>query len=280
LLCTNNVYTQRNPRKSQYYKCVEIHFEELENIWEEKYQYNYGYWRNHITNVIYKYLDCGDLHLGFARMKCKDCNNEYLLPFSCKKRHFCPSCHQKRVVEFGEYLAVDVLKEVPHRHWVFSIPKRLRIFFMYDRKLLAKLSKCAWNVLSEYLKQTVDDNDTVPAAVIAVQTFVDFLNFNPHLHIIAADGCFDNSGDFIRGRVPNADDLEEAFRYEVLKMLKKEGKIVDITIENMKTWHHNGFNIILWIPIFPDDQEGIVNLARYIIRAPISQERMYYIPAD
>jgi len=34
------------------------------------------------------------------------------------------------------------------------------------------------------------------------------------------------------------------------------------------------------IPIFPDDQEGIVNLARYIIRAPISQERMYYIPAD
>jgi len=190
LLCTNNVYTQRNPRKSQYYKCVEIHFEELENIWEEKYQYNYGYWRNHITNVIYKYLDCGDLHLGFARMKCKDCNNEYLLPFSCKKRHFCPSCHQKRVVEFGEYLAVDVLKEVPHRHWVFSMPKRLRIFFMYDRKLLAKLSKCAWNVLSEYLKQTVDDNDTVPAAVIAVQTFVDFLNFNPHLHIIAADGCF------------------------------------------------------------------------------------------
>jgi len=23
--------------------------------------------------VIYRYLDCGDLHNGFARVKCKDC---------------------------------------------------------------------------------------------------------------------------------------------------------------------------------------------------------------
>jgi ribosomal protein S27E len=129
MISTNNTYTQRNPRKSQYYKCVEEHFEELENKWEDNYQHNFGYWRHHITDVIYKYLDCGDLHCGFARVKCKDCNNEYLLPFSCKKRHFCPSCHQKRVVEFGEYLVEDVLKKVPHRQWVFSIPKRIRTFF-------------------------------------------------------------------------------------------------------------------------------------------------------
>jgi uncharacterized OB-fold protein len=50
--------------------------------------------------VIYRYLDCGDLHLGFARVRCCDCGHEYLLPFSCKRRHFCPSCHQRRVVEF------------------------------------------------------------------------------------------------------------------------------------------------------------------------------------
>jgi len=42
---------------------------------------------------------------------------------------------------------------------------------MYDRKLLAKLSKCAWNILSDYLKQTVHDGQAAPAAVISVQTF-------------------------------------------------------------------------------------------------------------
>jgi hypothetical protein len=43
------------------------------------------------------------------------------LPFSCKRRHFYPSCHQKRVIEFGEHLHEEVLEDVPHRQWVFSI---------------------------------------------------------------------------------------------------------------------------------------------------------------
>jgi hypothetical protein len=140
-------------------------------------------------DVIYNYLDCGDLHFGFARVRCDSCGHEYLLPFSCKRRHFCPSCHQKRVVEFGEWLYGEVLKQVPHRQWVFSIPKRLRIYFLYDRRLLARLSQCAWKVLSAYLKQGASLDDASPGAVIAVQTFGDYQNFNPHLHIIATDGC-------------------------------------------------------------------------------------------
>ena len=68
-----------------------------------------------VLDVIYKYLDCGDLHQGFDRIKCNDCHHEYLLPFSCKRRHFCPSCHQKRVIEFGEQLHEEVLEKVPHR---------------------------------------------------------------------------------------------------------------------------------------------------------------------
>jgi len=41
-------------------------------------------------------------------------------------------------------------------------PKRLRLYFMYDRKLLADLSRCAWRVLAEYLKQSVPCNDAAP----------------------------------------------------------------------------------------------------------------------
>jgi hypothetical protein len=70
---------------------------------------------------------------------------------------------------------------------------------MYDRKLLAKLSQCAWNVLSMYLKQSTTDDNATPGAVVAVQTFGDFLNFNSHLHIVATDGCFDRDGNFITG---------------------------------------------------------------------------------
>jgi len=272
------VYIPRSPRKNQYYRCIEEHFEELEGVWEERYQKEYGYWRSHIIEVIYKYLDCGDLHVGFARVKCPDCKHEYLLPFSCKCRHFCPSCHQRRVIEFGEYLYEEVLKEVPHRQWVFSIPKRLRPFFMYDRKLLAKLSQCAWNVLSKYLKQGVSADRAAPGAVIAVQTFGDFLNFNPHLHIIATDGCFYGEDGFMTHVSPKASDIEEVFRIEVFKMLKREGKINDAIIENMYSWNHSGFHVYCGESIWPSDKEGMERLAQYIVRAPISQERMTYVP--
>jgi hypothetical protein len=35
---------------------------------------------------------------------------------------------------------------------------------------------------------------------------------------------------------PNTGELEELFRYEVFKMLKAEGKITDVVIENMMNW--------------------------------------------
>jgi hypothetical protein len=58
-----------------------------------------------------------------------------------------------RVRPFFPTVFFEVLKSVPHRQWVFSIPKRMRIYFMYDRKLLSALSRCAWRVLSVYLRQ-------------------------------------------------------------------------------------------------------------------------------
>ena len=105
------------------------------------------------------------------------------------------------------------------------------------------------------------------------------MNFNPHLHIIATDGCFDQDGGFMVGTVPDASLLEELFRPQVFSMLKKAGKIIAPTIENMLTWHHSGFNVYCGESIRPWDREGVEKLAQYIVRASISQERLLYIPA-
>jgi hypothetical protein len=74
-------------------------------------------------------------------------------------------------MEFGEWLCTEVLKHVLHRQWVFSIPKRLRIYFMFDRKLLKKLNRCAWKVLNPYLTQASPYDDAKAGAAIAVQSF-------------------------------------------------------------------------------------------------------------
>ncbi|HYA01807.1 MAG TPA: transposase zinc-binding domain-containing protein [Syntrophobacteria bacterium] len=67
-----------------------------------------------MTQVIYRYLDCGDLHNGFARVKCRYCCHKYLLAFSCKMRHFCPSCHEKQMVEFGAWIRQEIINRLTH----------------------------------------------------------------------------------------------------------------------------------------------------------------------
>jgi hypothetical protein len=94
-------------------------YEQFKRSYERNFSQKYGYLRPHIEKVIYQYLDCGILHNGFARVKCRACGHEKLLAFSCKRRHFCPSCHAKRCVEFGEWLCGDVLKKGPQALCIF-----------------------------------------------------------------------------------------------------------------------------------------------------------------
>jgi len=275
------VYRPRYPQATDYYRCVEDYFENFVRIYDEHFSRQYGFWRPYVEQVIYRYLDCGDLHNGFARVKCKDCGHEYLLAFSCKRRHFCPSCHQKRVVEFGEWLCMDVLKKIPHRHFVFSIPKILRRYFLYDRKLLTDLSLCAWESLKVFLQEAVPENDPIPGAVIAMQTFGDFLGYNPHTHILVTDGCFYGNKGMFRVAPPlELKKLEAIFQHKVLRMLLSKRKISEEMIRMLSTWRHSGFHVFCGNRISPTDDTAMENLARYIIRASFSQERMQYLDQE
>ena len=102
------IYKPRNPQSSEYYRCVEAHFEELIAIWDERYISRYGFWRPHVMEVIHRYLECGDLHFGFARVRCDECGHdviaillqaETLLPFMSSKA----GCGIRRVALFGSF---------------------------------------------------------------------------------------------------------------------------------------------------------------------------------
>ncbi|MBT9140249.1 MAG: hypothetical protein DDT30_00825 [Dehalococcoidia bacterium] len=66
----------------------------------------------------------------------------------------------------------------------------------------------------------------------------------------------------------------------MLKLLKSAGKINNLVINNMMGWYHSGFNVYCTSVINPFDQERLERLVQYFIRAPISQERMTYVPAS
>jgi hypothetical protein len=59
-----------------------------------------------------------------------------LVAFSCKQQGFCPSCCAKRAALWVEFVREQVIRPIPHRHFVFALPKVLRPAFRYRRRLL------------------------------------------------------------------------------------------------------------------------------------------------
>ncbi|MHC4588814.1 MAG: hypothetical protein ACYTAQ_05625 [Planctomycetota bacterium] len=43
-----------------------------------------------------------------------------------------------------------------HRQFVFTVPKRLRIFFRFDRRLLGELPRLAWQTVLEVYRAEHD----------------------------------------------------------------------------------------------------------------------------
>ena len=101
-----------------------------------------------------------------------------------------------------------------------------------------------------------------------------------NLHVLASDGCFYGQGMFRVAPRFDTRDLEKIFRHKVFKMMLSKGKITEELVDRLMTWRHSGFNVFSGPRIQPGEEEAIENLARYIIRASFSQERMTYIPEE
>jgi len=96
---------ERNPRASPLWRCATRHTNELRAA---------GRFRRAVEErTIERLLCCGDPHHGSARIYCDACGHDFLLAFSCKTHYFCPSCHQKRVLPYGEWVEESVLASVP-----------------------------------------------------------------------------------------------------------------------------------------------------------------------
>lgn len=275
---TAQVYRQRKPRESPLWQLLYVHFDEFEKRYDELFYKKYGFYRPVISHVVRKFLECGDLHQGFARVRCPDCHHEYLLAYSCRGRWFCPSCHAKKVVQFAAHLQENVLYPVPHRQYVFSIPKIIRRYFLYDRKLLGKLAKCTTTGLTTFFQTVLNKKYGIPGIALAIQSFGDYSRWHPHVHALVADGLFTESGNFYVMPKVDLRPLAELFRASVLKMLQKEGRIDDAFIKMIMAWNHNlGFSVHNEVRIQPGDSKGIENLSQYIIRNTFSLAKLCYV---
>jgi hypothetical protein len=181
-------YAPRRPQASPLYRLLADPFETLKRVHEERYEPAHGPLRPVVSEGVGKFLDCGLLEHGFARVRCTACRAEFLVAFRCKGRGFCPSCQARRLAQWSLWLDEHLLAPVAHRHVVLTIPKRLRAYFLYDRRRLGLLSRVASRTLHAYVRAALGEPDVVPGVISLTQSFGSLAHWHPHLHLVVTDG--------------------------------------------------------------------------------------------
>ncbi len=257
---------------------MEAHYETVKGVWEERFERIYGFWRGFVDDVVDAYLDCGRFEAGFARVKCSDCGDEFLVATSCQKRGFCPSCGAKRAAAFAAFLVDEVLEPVGHSMWTFALPKMIRPYFIHHPRLRSKLCRAAFETLQEMMAIAAIGSDGFRTGMVAVMaTAGDLLNHNAHVHAIVPRGGWDESGAWVPVPYIDNDVAEKLFRGKVLAFLTREGLLSDERVRLLMGWNHNsGFSVDDSVRIEPEDKKSMERMARYILRPPLSLARMKY----
>ncbi len=240
---------------------MEGRYEQVKGQWEERFEPSCGRWRGFVDAVVYAFLDCGDLERGFARVFCDTCKSEYFLAFSCSRRGFCPSCAAKRGVIFGAFLREEVVEEVGHCLWTFTVPKLLRPYFLHRRKLLGKLCHAAWETVSELIVAATAP-DVRPGMVAAVHTASSDLRWHPHVHALASRGGWDRAGTWHPVPYVDTHAAELLLRQKVIAFLAVEDLLDATRIELLDSWKcdHTGFSPImrsLFMPMITTELSGL-----------------------
>ena len=182
-----------------------------------------------IKDEFEKFLKCGIPEFGFVRTYCHQCRESGIVPFSCKKRGFCPSCTARRMNDEAAHLVDQVLPDVVTRQWVLSFPYKLRYQMAHNPKLTNKILSIFIQTISSYQKKKAKQSGIKaarPGSVTFIQRFGSALNLNVHFHTLFADGVFyktnDGGYEFLRLSEPTHEEL-------VLLATKIQDKVLKFT---------------------------------------------------
>ena len=182
-------YRRREPEHTVLHTVVREH---LERFLEEARSGGRDGYPPFIERAFRRYLDCGLLCHGFARVRCEACGEEILVAFSCKGR-VCPSCLGRRMCDTAAYLVDQRLPEVRYRHWVLTVPWALRYRLSVDRALLSRVLGTFLRTVFAWQRRRGREHGILQGetgSVTFVQRFGGALNLHPHVHCLIPDGLF------------------------------------------------------------------------------------------
>lgn len=270
------IYRPRQPRENPLFKILSDHYTSFRAGYVERYARTWGPFRRVVDRTVKGFLRCGLPEHGFARVRCFDCREEYLLPFSCKTRGICTSCAAKRTAAWARWVVEELARPVPHRHLVVTLPKILRPAFKFDRALLTELGRWIHECLVEIMAPLAGER-VRPGSVVVLNLAGNLLNLQPHVHGIVTAGAFSLDGARFH-RLPERflGPLEELVRMRVLERMRDRGTVSEERYRLLAGWRHSGFSVFAGRPIEAFDTERLERLARYVRRSHLAESRLIY----
>lgn len=240
------VYRRRRPQATRLYEVVQHHLETFLAMADEGELDRLPPW---VEPEFRRYLTCGILAFGFARIRCQDCSQERLLAFSCKGRCVCPSCTNRRMAEVAAHLSDSVIPAVPVRQWVLSVPKRLRPQLARDPTLCSAVLRILLRAIRAELVTASGPglpDEARLGAISFLHRFGSGLNPHPHFHLAVTDGLFARDlGDpegplrFHPARhldAQQARGLTPILQRRILRLYVRRGLLSDADAADMLTW--------------------------------------------
>jgi hypothetical protein len=201
-----------------------------------------------------------------------------LLTLSCKQRGVCPSCDAKRAAAFAAFVKDELVENVGHSLWTFTLPKMLRPYFMRNRELLADLASLAYETIKQLMADAVHDKNARPGVIAVPQTFGSVLNPHPHAHCLASRGVWDEKGQWLPVPYIDTNAAETLFAHKIFRLLKSKDLLSDERIDLLRSFRNSGFSVDTSPTVWPQDTHGLERLCRYLLRCPVSLERIHWTP--
>ncbi len=162
------------------------------------------------------------------------------------------------------------------------MPKRLRPYFLWRRKLLGDLARVAARTATAFVRTTLDEPELSVGIVLSIQTHGSLLNraayprpghgwwFPTRRDLRAAADALDAGAD---GGVPAGG--AEAVRGA--RAVRAGGSRGDVWSRGrFETCPYSGFSVHDGVWLDEEDQAAHERLARYCARCPVSLERLEY----
>ena len=226
-------YKQKSPEDNLLYQTIRGHYQSFKRLCEQDGKGLPSY----VKEEFEAFLRCGQIYYGFTRRQCESCGHEHLLPFSCKKRGFCPSCCARRAAENQIHLIDHILPHEKFRQWCVTLPIGVRYLVANNSELQSAIHSIIIDAIDTHIKNIAEllgVKKPFPGSITFIQRQGTALNLNPHFHIIYLDGVyhFNSKGD-IRFQIiprPNGEDLTNVIqdiRNKVVGFLQKTGILSD-----------------------------------------------------